>query len=275
MKLRQALRSPYDLSTEQDTCNLAAKLLVRAKSVFDTHKNRLQNDAALKFSTVKGNPGEAVAEHLPRNSHAYCLRRSFGDAPPMVEVQRALLELLPRRSPEVASFKTNYALMNKQHTDIHALCAEITQVCGSAFWPRACTNIAGTGGGRVDTKVGSGRGRWSGGEPARGGGGRGRGRGTGACFKCGQHGHIAFSCPHADVIAQAIATSKSTPQVFWAGATLVGPGVYLDTRADTYTLCVDKSFLTGYREDAVDVTKANGVARTEGVGVLTLATLDA
>eukprot|EP00955_Chlamydomonas_euryale_P002588 27765-Chlamydomonas_euryale.AAC.1 len=42
----------------------------------------------------------------------------------MVEVQRALLELLPRCSPEVASFKTNYALMNKQHRDIHSLCAE-------------------------------------------------------------------------------------------------------------------------------------------------------
>eukprot|EP00955_Chlamydomonas_euryale_P000237 2685-Chlamydomonas_euryale.AAC.1 len=31
------------------------------------------NDAALKFSTVKGNPGEAVAEFLPRFSQAHCL----------------------------------------------------------------------------------------------------------------------------------------------------------------------------------------------------------
>eukprot|EP00955_Chlamydomonas_euryale_P025490 268942-Chlamydomonas_euryale.AAC.1 len=80
MKLRQALKSPYDLSTEPDTCNSAVELLVRVKSVFDTRKSRLQNDAALKFSAVKGNPGEAVAEFLPRFSHAYCLRRSFGDS---------------------------------------------------------------------------------------------------------------------------------------------------------------------------------------------------
>eukprot|EP00955_Chlamydomonas_euryale_P073303 361691-Chlamydomonas_euryale.AAC.2 len=64
-----------------------------------------------------------------------------------------------------------------------------------------------------------------GGGPARGSGGRGRGRGAGACFECGQHGHIVSSCPHADIIAQAIATSKGTPKVLWAGATLVGPGV--------------------------------------------------
>eukprot|EP00955_Chlamydomonas_euryale_P022803 240732-Chlamydomonas_euryale.AAC.1 len=73
-----------------------------------------------------------MAEFLPRFSQAYCLRRSFGDAPPMVEVQRALLEVLPRRSPEVASFKTHYALMNKQHTDIHSLCAEVTQARAAA-----------------------------------------------------------------------------------------------------------------------------------------------
>eukprot|EP00955_Chlamydomonas_euryale_P008597 91420-Chlamydomonas_euryale.AAC.1 len=29
MKLRQALRSPYDLSTEPDTCNSATELLIR------------------------------------------------------------------------------------------------------------------------------------------------------------------------------------------------------------------------------------------------------
>eukprot|EP00955_Chlamydomonas_euryale_P006379 67628-Chlamydomonas_euryale.AAC.1 len=112
-----------------------------------------------------------------------------------------------------------------QHTDIHSLCAEVTQVCGSAFWPCATGNIAGAAGGRGDTEVGGGRGRMS-----AAGGGRGRGRGAGACtcmatwraHACAFH--MASSCPHADVIAQAIATSKGTPKVLWAGATLVGPG---------------------------------------------------
>eukprot|EP00955_Chlamydomonas_euryale_P007279 77218-Chlamydomonas_euryale.AAC.1 len=57
-----------DEASGSDTCSSAAELLVRVKSVFDTHKSRLQNDAALKFSAVTGNPWEALAEFLPRFS---------------------------------------------------------------------------------------------------------------------------------------------------------------------------------------------------------------
>eukprot|EP00955_Chlamydomonas_euryale_P005551 58901-Chlamydomonas_euryale.AAC.2 len=57
VKVRSALKSPYNLCKGHKACKTAPKVLNRARDVFKPHGGRPQSDAATKFAKLVGEAG--------------------------------------------------------------------------------------------------------------------------------------------------------------------------------------------------------------------------